>query len=177
MPKTPAPQYGTLFPAGFYRPYELAAQRIFLLCSTLRDEALSRGEDPGVRKLTYRLKAPASIGGKLRARGLPVNPLSASAALHDVAGVRVVFDTVDQVYRFAALLRQAPGIDLCGERDYIRHPKRSGYRSLHLILRVPVLVGRQTRLVPAEVQLRTLGMDIWACIEHDSIYKPVSASR
>lgn len=177
LPRTPVPKELSLFPAGFYRPYELAAQHIFLLCSQLRDAERAHGADPGVCKLTYRLKTPSSIGGKLRARGLPVTPLSAERALHDVAGVRVVFADVDQVYRFAALLRKAPGIEVYSERDYIKHPKRSGYRSLHLILHVPVHIGKQTMCISAEVQLRTASMDTWANIEHDAIYKPVRASR
>ena len=77
-----------------------------------------------------------------------------------------------QVYAFARLICGSPVVELCGLRDYIAHPKRSGYRSLHLILRVPVTVGREQLLVPVEVQLRTAAMDIWASIEHDIVYKP-----
>ena len=161
-----------VFPSGFYQPYAVAVQTVFMLLCALRDERRAIGDDPGVEALTFRLKTPASIGGKLRRKGLPVTPAAASAALHDIAGLRVVLSETRQVYEFARLICDSPVVELCGLRDYIAHPKRSGYRSLHLILRVPVTVGREQMLMPVEVQLRTAAMDIWASIEHDMVYKP-----
>lgn len=161
-----------MFPSGFYQPYAVAVQTVFMLLCALRDERRAIGDDPGVEALTFRLKTPASIGGKLRRKGLPVTPAAASAALHDIAGLRVVLSETRQVYEFARLICDSPVVELCGLRDYIAHPKRSGYRSLHLILRVPVTVGREQMLMPVEVQLRTAAMDIWASIEHDMVYKP-----
>lgn len=164
------------FSAAFYRPYALAAQSVLLLCSSLRDGLRLSSSDPGVVEMTYRLKTPDSIGGKLMHKGLPVSPASAGSALHDVAGFRVVLSTIPQVYRFAALIRESPVVEVTDIRDYIKFPKRSGYRSLHLLLSVPVTLGRETLLVPVEVQLRTPGMDVWANAEHDLVYKPVRAS-
>ena len=161
-----------MFSPGFYQPYAVAVQTAFMLLCALRDKRRTDGNDPGVEALTFRLKTPASIGGKLRRKGLPVTPAAASAALHDIAGLRVVLSETRQVYEFARLICDSPVVELCALRDYIAHPKRSGYRSLHLILRVPVTVGREQLLVPVEVQLRTAAMDIWASIEHDVVYKP-----
>ena len=161
-----------VFSSGFYQPYAVAVQTVFMLLCALRDERRAGGDDPGVEALTFRLKTPASIGGKLRRKGLPVTRVAASAALHDIAGLRVVLSETRQVYEFARLICDSPVVELCALRDYIAHPKRSGYRSLHLILRVPVTVGREQLLVPVEVQLRTAAMDIWASIEHDMVYKP-----
>lgn len=166
----------TAFSSSFYKPYALAAQTVLLLCCALRDEQRAAGHDPGVVEMTYRLKSPTSIGGKLAHKGLPVSPASAGSALHDVAGFRVVLSTVHQVYRFAALIGRSPVVEVTDTRDYIRNPKRSGYRSLHLLLSVPVILERETHLVPVEVQLRTPDMDVWANAEHDLIYKPVRAS-
>ena len=80
-----------MFSPAFYRPYALAAQTVLLLCSALRDTLRAQGLDPGVLEMTYRLKTPDSIGGKLAQKGLPVSPASAGSALHDVAGFRVVY--------------------------------------------------------------------------------------
>lgn len=166
----------TAFSASFYKPYALAAQTVLLLCSSLRDNLRLSGGDPGVVEMTYRLKTPASIGGKLMHKGLPVSPASAGSALHDVAGFRVVLSTIAKVYRFAEMIKESSVVEVTDTRDYIRSPKRSGYRSLHLLLSVPVTLGRETLLVPVEVQLRTPGMDVWANAEHDLVYKPVRAS-
>lgn len=170
--KTSAREDYAVFSSAFYKPYALAAQTVFLLCCALRDKARACGQEPGVRALTYRLKTPASISDKLRQKGLPVTPASAGSALRDVAGLRLVFSSVQEVYAFAQLLCASPVVELADVRDYIQSPKDSGYRSLHLILRVPVSLGLEQLLVPVEVQLRTSGMDIWASIEHDMIYKP-----
>ena len=163
---------GDEFSSSFYQPYALAVQTAFVLLCALRDERRAAGDDPGVEALTFRLKTPASIREKLRRKGLPVTPAAAGGALHDIAGLRVVLGDTRQVYDFAQLICASPVVELCGLRDYIAHPKRSGYRSLHLILRVPVTLGREQLLVPVEVQLRTAAMDIWASIEHDMVYKP-----
>lgn len=171
----PAP-LETTFSTDFYRPYALAAQTILLLCCTLRDSLRASGEDPGVLEMTYRLKSPDSIVGKLAQKGLPASPASADSALHDVAGFRVVLSSIAHVYRFAALIARSPMVTLTDTRDYIKRPKKSGYRSLHLLLSVPVCLERDTLLVPVEIQLRTADMDIWANAEHDLIYKPLGAS-
>ena len=164
-----------LFSADFYLPYAAAAQTaLSALCAARRLLVLDTGED--VVAFTYRLKSPASIRGKLLLRGLPVSEEAAHAALHDVAGLRVVLRSVSQVYRFAELLARSPLLQLADERDYISAPKRSGSRSLHLLFTVPAPPGTQGAAVPVEIQLRTAAMDIWASIEHRLIYKPAGAS-
>lgn len=168
----PPGEQDTGFSASFYKPYALAAQTVFLLCCSLRDSMRAAGSDPGVLEMTYRLKTPASISGKLMHKSLPVSPASAGSALHDVAGLRVVLESIPHVYRFAGSLGKSPIVEMLDTRDYIKTPKPSGYRSLHLLLRVPVSMDKEQLLVPVEVQLRTMGMDIWANAEHDLIYKP-----
>lgn len=163
---TARPGAGDAFDAQFYAPYAAAAQSALALVCAAR----SRMDDPAaVLALTYRLKTPASIRGKLAKLSLAATPPMAAAALHDIAGIRVVLKSEDAVYAFAALLRDATGAQVLAERDYIAAPKQSGYRSLHLIL-----LPRGTS-VPAEIQLRTPQMDVWAAAKHDLIYKPVQS--
>ena len=165
--KTPLPRApgDPVFTPAFYAPYEAAAQAALAALCAARGQLAARD---AVRAMTYRLKTPASIRGKLSKRGLP--PTTASAAtLHDIAGLRAVLCDVEQVYRFARLIASSPAVELAYSRDYIASPKPSGYQSLHLILRMNVEHG----LVPVEVQLRTAPMDVWACLEHDACYKPM----
>lgn len=171
LPKTKADDSDLVFSADFYRPYEAAVETAFLLiCSARRRLVRETGED--IHVLTFRLKSPASIRGKLLKKALPVTQAAASAALHDVAGLRVVLGDTRSVYRFAQIICASPFAEVAGERDYIENPKASGYQSLHLLLRVPVCQGGQSMMIPVELQLRTAAMDIWANVEHDLIYKP-----
>ena len=162
----------TVFSRAFYKPYEAAVETaLFLICAARGRLIRETGED--IRAMTYRLKSPASIRGKLLKKGLPVSESAARAALHDIAGLRVVLADEKEVYRFADILCASPVAQLLDEKDYIAEPKRSGYQSLHLLLSLPVSVQGVAMMVPVEVQLRTAAMDIWANIEHDRIYKPL----
>lgn len=158
-----------VFDARFFRPYEAAVQTAFgMLCA-----ARAKHEDD-VLALHFRLKSPASIRGKLRKKGMPETALSAGLCLRDVAGLRAVLTSRQAVYRFAHTLMTSGIAQLDEVHDYIAAPKRSGYRSLHLIFSVPVMLDFQMYLVPVEIQLRTASMDAWACMEHRLIYKPVT---
>lgn len=162
----------SLFSSAFYQPYHLAVQSAFsMLCHTRRLLAEDLGEET-IRRMTFRLKTPQSIEGKLRKKHLPVTCETASAALNDIAGLRVVFSSVHAVYRYAALLTASPLAEFISCRDYIANPKSSGYRSLHLLMAVPILFQGQHLLVPIEIQLRTSLMDAWAVIDHEACYKP-----
>lgn len=156
-----------VFSPAFYAPYEAAAH-----CALERLCAARAFMPMDVLTLHFRLKSPHSIRGKLRKKRLPETAQAAGAALRDVAGLRVVLTSRSAVYRFARVLLAQPGVTLEAVHDYIAAPKPSGYRSLHLIVRVRVDTPGQPGLVPAEIQLRTAAMDAWACMEHALIYKP-----
>ena len=161
------------FTAEFYRPYAAAVENTFLLLDDARCHLALESPGDAVHSITYRLKTPASIRGKLLKKCLPATAEAASACLQDVAGLRVVFSSVSAVYRFAALLKHSAFTQCIEECDYIASPKKSGYRSLHLILRVPVCHRGSFLMIPVEIQLRTAAMDVWANIEHEICYKPV----
>lgn len=157
-----------VFSSAFYAPYEAAAHAGFEMLCAVRKKMPS-----DVLAFHFRLKTCASIRGKLLRKGLPETAEAAAAALRDVAGLRVVLTREQAVYRFARILLESSAIQLEDVHDYIACPKKSGYRSLHLILRVPVCTDGQLCLAPLEIQLRTAAMDAWACVEHRLIYKPV----
>ena len=164
-----------VFSGAFYRPYEAAISAALPLLCAARAELCSQLGTQSVQAVTFRLKSPASIRDKLKKKGLPASDSAASAALHDVAGMRVVLQSVPAVYRYAELIRAA--IPCFGVHDYIASPKESGYRSLHLLLLVPVTLYGERLTVPLELQLRTTAMDIWANLEHELCYKPNPAAE
>ena len=124
-----------------------------------------------IHHIDSRLKSPASIHEKLRRKGYPQTLESAEANLTDIAGVRIVCNYLDDIYRIAELLVHQRDVELVSRDDYIENPKESGYRSLHLVVRIPVFLSSHTELVPVEVQIRTLAMDFWASLEHQLRYK------
>ena len=165
-----------VFTPVFFAPYEAAAHSALLLISCARNELVSLAPGEDVCAVTYRLKTPQSIRGKLRKKGLPLSAAAAGAALMDVAGLRVVLTSVGAVYRFKELLTASSFAQCIGVNDYIAAPKKSGYRSLHVLLNIPVISSGGPVMVPAEIQLRTEAMDLWANIEHGICYKPQHAT-
>lgn len=118
-----------------------------------------------------RLKKPESIYKKLVRKDLPVTIGNIKECVADVAGLRVICSFPDDIYRLAELLLKQDDIILLKEKDYIRTPKENGYRSLHLILSVPVFLPDEKKYMKVEVQFRTIAMDFWASLEHKLKYK------
>ncbi len=118
-----------------------------------------------------RLKSPLSIYEKLRRKGYPVTVENIEKHLNDVAGIRVICSFPDDIYRLADLISKQDDIEVLGRKDYIKNPKPNGYRSLHLILGIPIFLSREKKFMRVEVQLRTIAMDFWASLEHKLKYK------
>jgi len=124
-----------------------------------------------IHHIESRLKSSKSIINKLRAKNVDPTPESIKENLHDVAGIRVVCNYIDDVWRIADLLLRQDDIKLINKKDYITEPKKNGYRSLHLVLEIPIYLAEKTINVPVEVQIRTIAMDFWASLEHKLKYK------
>ena len=118
-----------------------------------------------------RLKTPESIYEKLERKGYPVTLENIREYVADVAGIRVICSFPDDIYRLADLLNRQDDIILLQKKDYIKNPKVNGYRSLHLILNVPIFLTEEKKYMKAEVQFRTIAMDFWASLEHKLRYK------
>ena len=160
--------------AGFVLQQQLYRAAIKEMRTKLEilDEAFQvRYDHNPIHHIEYRLKSPQSILGKLRKKGLPVSTDSIWENLTDVAGVRVICNYIDEVYRVAELLLKQDDISLVRVRNYIDYPKENGYRSLHLIVSVPIYLAEKTEHVNVEVQIRTIAMDFWASLEHQLKYK------
>lgn len=118
-----------------------------------------------------RLKSLSSIYEKLERRGFPITVDSIRENLTDVAGLRVICSFPDDIYRLAELFTMQDDIQLLKKKDYIKNPKPNGYRSLHLILAVPIFLSNEKKHMNVEVQFRTIAMDFWASLEHKLKYK------
>lgn len=118
-----------------------------------------------------RLKTPASIIEKLKRKGLEVSIENIEKHLFDVAGIRVICSFPEDIYQLAKYLVKQDDIVLIAEKDYIKRPKANGYRSLHLILDVPIFLSNEKKMMKVEVQFRTIAMDFWASLEHKLKYK------
>lgn len=124
-----------------------------------------------VESIRSRLKSPESIYEKLRRKGYPVTVESIQENLSDVAGLRVICSFPDDIYRLVELFVRQGAVVLLSRKDYIKNPKPNGYRSLHLILNVPIFLLQEKKYMKVEVQFRTIAMDFWASLEHKLKYK------
>lgn len=124
-----------------------------------------------IEAIKTRMKSPESVSNKLRSRDLPITIESIEENLNDVAGVRVICGFPGDIYRLAEAFLSQDDVTLIEKKDYIENPKRNGYRSLHLIVSVPIYLHDEKRLMRVEVQFRTIAMDWWASLEHQIRYK------
>ena len=124
-----------------------------------------------INSIQTRLKSTASIIEKLVKQNKSIDIDSVEENIHDIAGVRVICSYIDDVYLVAEALLKQDDITLVTRKDYIENPKANGYRSLHLIVKVPVFLSERRLEMEVEVQHRTIAMDFWASLEHQLHYK------
>jgi putative GTP pyrophosphokinase len=103
--------------------------------------------------------------------GCEINTESIMKNITDVAGIRVICYYIDEIYSIADILTKQDDIKVLRISDYIKNPKSSGYRSLHIVVTVPVFLSNRTEIVSVEIQIRTIAMDFWASLEHQLGYK------
>ena len=151
--------------------YAAAIREINARLETLNNEFSYRNRHNPIHHIESRVKSMPSIIKKLRAIGAPISMSSAKKHLHDIAGVRVVCRYVDDIYRIADLLLAQDDVSLILEKNYIENPKPNGYRSLHIVVDVPVYMSHGKLFTPVEIQIRTVAMDFWATLEHGIRYK------
>ena len=124
-----------------------------------------------IEYIETRLKSEEAIRYKLNKKNLAYTPEIIENNIKDVAGVRIICSFTEDIYMLAECLLQQDDIELITRKDYIQKPKESGYRSLHLIVRIPIFLRDEKRMMKVEVQLRTIAMDFWATLEHKMRYK------
>ena len=146
--------------------YESGIREIKTKLDILADESRISGKPSPINAIKSRIKTPRSIVGKLKRRGFPVTLQSMMDNLNDIGGIRVICPFIQDIYTVADMLMRQSDLTLIEKKDYISSPKPNGYRSLHLILEVPIFLSERTVPVRIELQLRTIAMDFWASLEH-----------
>jgi putative GTP pyrophosphokinase len=151
--------------------YKFGIDEVMTKITVLRDEFRHVHDDNPIEHLGSRLKSLDSIVAKARRKGIPLTPDAVREQMFDIAGVRVTCAFVSDIYRVRDLLVGQRDLTVLEERDYIARPKANGYKSLHLIVKVPVFLSDGVEDVVVEIQLRTIAMDFWASLEHKIYYK------
>ena len=151
--------------------YSSAMKEVNTKLEILDDEFRSINQYNPIHHLECRVKSPRSILKKAMKSGEKWNLEMIQENIHDIAGVRVICNYTHDIFTVERLLLKQKDIKLVNKKDFITTPKKSGYRGIHLIISVPVFLSEKTEYIPVEIQLRTLGMDMWASLEHKLRYK------
>lgn len=151
--------------------YECAMLEVKTKLDVLNAELSLQNSRNPFETIKCRIKSPESILEKLERRQIPLTMENVEKNLNDIAGIRVICSFPDDIYMLADCLLAQDDIALVARKDYIRNPKPNGYRSLHLILEVPIFLTDEKKMMRVEVQFRTIAMDFWASLEHKMKYK------
>lgn len=157
--------------------YDAAISVILKGMQDLNEQYFQKYERYLFRKLISRRKSDDSIIEKVSEKGIPYTPDAIEQNIFDIAGVRAICAVPRDVYILAELIMRQKKLTVINVKDYINHPKDNGYRSLHLIVRVPARMNGLTRQMIAEIQIRTTAMDWWANLDHEMRYKASAFSR
>lgn len=151
--------------------YNCAIREVSTKLEVLNDDLSVKRQRNPIEQIKSRIKHPGSIASKLRAKGKPLTVESVKQNLNDVAGIRVICAFLDDIYKVADMLTKQDDIQLVHMKDYIKKPKDNGYRSLHLIIELPIFFSDRKENMRVEVQIRTIAMNFWASLEHQLKYK------
>lgn len=151
--------------------YSCAIKEIRTKFEILSTEFNLRYQRNPINFINTRLKSSASIVEKMKKNNITFSLDNIQNKINDIAGVRVTCSYIDDIYVLTEALAKQDDVEIIKQKDYIKNPKSNGYRSMHLIVKVPVFFANQTNQVRVEVQIRTIAMDFWATLEHQLKYK------
>lgn len=151
--------------------YRCALMEVETKFRVLNEELSLEGEANPIDAIESRLKSPESIIEKVDRKGIDFSVEAIEEHIDDIAGIRVICSFESDVYLIAEALLRQTDVQLIERIDYIANPKPSGYRSLHLVIAIPIFLYDEKKIMKVEVQLRTMAMDMWASLEHKLAYK------
>lgn len=151
--------------------YKMAIKELNTKIEIFKEEFKTFYDYDLVNHINTRIKSPKSIIQKMKKKECKLTYKEMIENINDIAGIRVVCPLQKDIYSIKNLIQSIPGIETLKEKDYITHPKESGYSAYHIILGVPVMLSKQLIYVKVEVQIRTMAMDFWSSLEHKMKYK------
>lgn len=155
----------------FLMSYKFALDEINTKIEILKQEFHYIHDYNPIEYVKSRVKTPESILKKVERKGLDYTLQDIQENIRDIAGLRVVCSFISDIYSISEMLQNQSDLEVVEAKDYIKNPKPNGYKSLHLIVRVPVFMSEGVENVCVEIQIRTIAMDFWASLEHKLYYK------
>lgn len=155
----------------YYRLCQSAVNEVGTKLENLDGEYENEYNHNPIHHMEQRMKSVDSLFNKMKKKHLPKTIAAVENNIFDIGGIRVITNYISDVYTIKENLISQDDVTLLKVKDYIRDPKPSGYRSLHLVVKVPVFLSTGPVETPVEIQIRTVGMDMWASLEHKLRYK------
>lgn len=176
-PIIPTPEMGEFVRQmrdGFTRmmmEYQFAIDEVLTKVTILREEFLHLKKYNPIEHVTSRVKSADSILRKMSRKGVAPTISAIRESIQDIAGIRITCSFIADTYRMLEALGSQDDLTILEVEDYIANPKPNGYKSLHVLIEIPVFLSEGPVRVPVEVQIRTIAMDFWATLEHKIFYK------
>lgn len=155
----------------FMLAYKFALDEVSTKINILEEEFQLIHEYNPIEHINTRLKTPESIIQKALRKNIDLSLSSIKENMRDIAGIRINCSFNSDIYKLSEMIQKQKDIEVIEYKDYIKNPKPNGYRSLHLILKIPVFMTDRVEHVFVEMQIRTIAMDFWASLEHKIFYK------
>lgn len=151
--------------------YKFALEEISTKVNILKEEFHLIHDYNPIEHVSTRVKSTESIIRKVRRKNLPLSLEAIRENIKDIAGIRIICSFVSDIYRISEMIQSQSDIEVIEVKDYIKNPKPNGYRSLHIVMTIPVFMSDRVEHVHVEMQIRTIAMDFWASLEHKIYYK------
>ena len=151
--------------------YNSALKEVGTKLDILNDEFVHIHKYNPIEYIKKRIKTPESIVKKLRSSGYDSTIENMISHVKDIAGIRIVCSFTSDIYRLAEMIGKQNDLTVVSVKDYIKHPKASGYKSYHMLVTVPIFLSDRVVNTKVEIQIRTIAMDFWASLEHKFYYK------
>lgn len=151
--------------------YNSALKEVGTKLEILNDEFQHVHQYNPIEYIKSRIKSPESIVKKLKRYGCESTISNMTEYVNDIAGIRIVCSFISDIYRIAEMIGRQNDLTVVSVKDYIKHPKKSGYKSYHMLVTIPIFLSDRVIDTKVEIQIRTIAMDFWASLEHKIYYK------